>query len=184
MSEHILKTIEHVREEIAKAEEALRPKKALVNQLCELAGVPLMYELGDSATAPLRVIRRNAFYGKPLSTCVREFLEMRTTLPVREATLDDIFSALKEGGYDLKASGDKEEDQKRGVAIAIGKNSQTFHRLPTGDYGLISWYPNIRERKGKQENGGKEEKPSDKTAASEVGPDEKREPVHNDQARV
>jgi hypothetical protein len=154
MSDHILKTIDQLRDEVSKAEETVKPKKRLANQLCEMAGIPPIYTgIDDEASTPLRTIRRNAFYGKPLSTCIRDYLEIRSTLPVREASLDDVFAALKEGGYDLKTSGVTEDDQKRGVAIAIGKNSQTFHRLPTGDYGLLAWYPNIKERKAKGENG-------------------------------
>jgi hypothetical protein len=155
MSDHILKTIEQIVEEVSKAEDTIRPKKLLANQLCDMAGIPMVFpNIEDPAAVKSTIIRRNAFFGKPLSSCIREFLEMRVSLPVKEATLDEIFSALKEGGYDLKASGDKEDDQKRGVAITMGKNSQTFHRLPTGDYGLLSWYPNIRDKKQqKAENG-------------------------------
>jgi hypothetical protein len=151
MSEHILKTIEDIQAEIRKVEESIRPKKVLVNQLCVFANIDPIYadsDLGSpEMTAQRPAVRRNAFYGKALGTCVREFLEGRASLSVREATLEEIFSALKEGGYDLKQISDKEDDQKRGVAITLGKNSQTFHRLPTGDYGLLAWYPSIRERR-------------------------------------
>lgn len=151
MSDHILKTIEDIQVEIRKVEESIRPKKVLVNQLCAFANIDPIYadsDLGSPEMATQRpAVRRNAFYGKVLGTCVREFLEGRASLSVREATLEEIFSALKEGGYDLKQISDKEDDQKRGVAITLGKNSQTFHRLPTGDYGLLGWYPSIKERK-------------------------------------
>lgn len=168
MSDHILKTIDQIREEISKAEETLRPKKTLVNQLCELAGIAPMYSgIDTEANGSGRpTIRRNAFYGKPFSTCVREFFEMRQNLPVKEASLEDIFSALKEGGYDLKASGDKEDDQKRGIAIALGKNSQTFHKLPSGDYGLAAWYTNIRERRPRSESGRESSSSSSQQASS------------------
>src|SRR5712691_9393787 len=102
MSDHIIKTIEQVREEISKAEAVILPKKLLVNQLCEMAGMqPIYTGIEDSASTGSRLtIRRNAFYGKPLSTCLREILEMRASLPIKEASLDQIFDALKEGGYD------------------------------------------------------------------------------------
>jgi hypothetical protein len=86
---------------------------------------------------------------------------MRSNLPVKEATLDEIFSALKEGGYDFRSSGDREDDQKRGVAIALGKNSQTFHRLPTGDFGLTTWYPGVREKRQKTETSAQADKPEE-----------------------
>jgi hypothetical protein len=145
MSDYIIKTIEQARVEIEAAEKVVRPKKILVNQLCEMAGIPPIYPgIDESPTGSARLsIRRNAFYGRPLSTCLREILEMRASLPVREASLEGIIDDLKEGGYDLKASGES------GVAIALGKNSQTFHRVASGDWGLISWYPNIKEKKAK-----------------------------------
>ena len=159
MSEHVLKLIEEIRVEVAEVEKTLRPQKLLVNQLCVRAGIPQIYTGLDDETpsAVFKGIRRNAFYGKPLSSCIRQYLEMRENLPVKEATIDEIFAALKEGGYDL--SGATEEDQKRGVSIALGKNSQTFHRLASGDFGLVSWYSNIKR--------GKEPKNTVTTASAE-----------------
>lgn len=154
MSDHVLKTIEQIQNEVTMAEESLRPKKLLINQLCGVAGIPPIYTNIESSASVRGVsIRRNAFFGRPISTCIREYLEMRTALPVKEATLDEIFAALKEGGLDLKASAEKEEDQKRGVAITLGKNSQTFLRLPTGDFGLLAWYPNIKRSKESKQTG-------------------------------
>jgi hypothetical protein len=148
MSEHVLKLIDELKAEVSEAEEAVKPKKILANQLCERANIALAYpDVNSEKASPVNAIRRNAFYGKALSTCIREFLEMRANLAIREATLDEIFEALKIGGYDLKTSGPTEDDQKRGIAIAMGKNSQTFHRVFSGDYGLLAWYPNIKERK-------------------------------------
>src|ERR1043165_680683 len=104
MSEHALKLIEELRLEVSRAEESIRPNKLLANQLCARAGIPPIYpDVNDQTPAAvLNGIRRNQFYGRPLSTCIREYLELRTNLPVKEATLDEIFSALKEGGYDVR----------------------------------------------------------------------------------
>ena len=33
---------------------------------------------------------------------------------------------------------------KRGLRIALTKNSVTFYRLPSGAYGLLEWYPNAK----------------------------------------
>jgi hypothetical protein len=157
MSEHVLKLIDELRGEIDEAEKSLKPKKILVNQLCSRAGIEQLYPGIEDQQGPpgvLQRIRRNQFYGRPLSTCIREYLEMRVSFPVREATLDEIFEALKEGGYDVKTSGSTEEDQKRGISIALGKNSQTFHRLASGDIGLLAWYPNIKEAKDKKPKNG------------------------------
>lgn len=170
MSEHVLKIIDELRSEIDEAEKSIRPKKILANQLCARAGIALIYpgvEEQQGAPGVLQRIRRNQFYGRPLSTCIREYLEMRVNLPVREATLDDIFDALKEGGYDVKTSGATEEDQKRGISIALGKNSQTFHRLASGDIGLLAWYPNIKEAKDKKPKNGDANAKPDTASSSE-----------------
>ena len=50
--------------------------------------------------------------------------------------------------------------QKRGVSIALGKNSQTFHRLASGDFGLVAWYPNIKEKKVKNGEAAKADQPA------------------------
>jgi hypothetical protein len=65
-----------------------------------------------------------------------------------------------------------EGDQKRGVAISLGKNSATFIRLPTDDWGLLEWYPNVREKKKRAgENGN-----GDKADAGEKASDTELEP--------
>ena len=152
-------------------EEAARMKK-LVNQICQFAGMPLPYadaELEVAAGAGLAV-RRNSFFGRPLTTVVREYLEMRQRAGSGAAKLNEIMDALKEGGYDLStvsAKGDGE--QRRGVAISLAKNSTTFVRLPTGDYGLVDWYPNIKRRKA-AENGRGESVENGSLAPEETQP--------------
>jgi hypothetical protein len=148
MSDHILKTIEQAKEEICKHEDAIVTTKKLINQLCGFAGLPQEYQDAElqATGAATVVIRRNVFFGRPLATCVREYLEIRKDKTVREATLDEILTALKDGGYDLKKISDTDDGIKRGVAITLAKNPQ-FHRLPNGDFGLLSWYPSIRRSK-------------------------------------
>ena len=92
------------------------------------------------------MIRRNAFFGRPLATCVREYLEMKKDKPVKEASLLEIVEALKAGGFDLDKISEKADDAKRGVAITLAKNPQ-FYRLPNDDWGLLAWYPNVRRSK-------------------------------------
>jgi hypothetical protein len=170
MSEHILKTIEQAKEEIRKHEDAIVTTKKLINQLCGFGGLPQEYqdaELQSAGTATL-LIRRNVFFGRPLATCVREYLEMRKDKTVKEATLDEILTALKDGGFDLKKISDDADGIKRGVAITLAKNPQ-FHRLPNGDFGLLSWYPSIRRSKETKSAGDESE---DETA---VGTDQANE---------
>jgi hypothetical protein len=169
MNDHISKTIEQAKGEIIKHEEAIIATKKLINQLCGFAGLPQEYqeaELQVPGVAPL--IRRNVFFGRPLATCVREFLESRKEKHVKEATLDEILAVLKEGGFDLKKISDDADGIKRGVAITLAKNPQ-FHKLPNGDWGLLSWYPNVkRSKESKSSNDASEDE-------QEVGSDVARE---------
>src|ERR1039457_1334605 len=169
MSDHILKTIETAKEEISKHQEAIIGAKRLINQLCVFAGLPQEYQDAElqATGAATVVIRRNVFFGRPLATCVREYLDMRKDKPIKEATLDEIISVLKDGGFDLKKISDDADGIKRGVAITLAKNPQ-FHKLPNGDFGLLSWYPSIKRSKEKSANDDSE----DETA---VGSDQARE---------
>ena len=151
MSDHILKTLEDAKDELRKHEEAVINTKRFINQLCAFGGMPQEYkdEELQATTSGIGVgivIRRNAFFGRPLATCVREYLEMRKDKPVKEATLAEIIDALKEGNFDFDKISEKADDAKRGVAITLAKNPQ-FYRLPNDDWGLLTWYPNVKRAK-------------------------------------
>jgi len=179
MSDHIQKTIDHAKGEIRKHEDAIVAAKKLINQLCGFAGLPLEYqeaELQVAGSASV-VIRRNIFFGRPLATCVREYLELRKDMPIKEATLDEILDVLKDGGFDLKKISDDADGIRRGVAITLAKNPQ-FHRLPNGDWGLLSWYPNIRRSKEKSSSDGGEDEAEVGTEAA----NENRQKLENEKA--
>src|SRR5258706_9164040 len=98
MSDHILKTLEQAKDELRKHEEAVINTKRFINQLCTFGGIPLPYkdeelQATNGAAGIGLTIRRNAFFGRPLATCVREYLEMRKDKPVKEATLAEIIDA-------------------------------------------------------------------------------------------
>jgi hypothetical protein len=167
MSEHIKKTIEEMQAKLREHEDAVVSTKKLINQLCGYAGLDIMYpdtELHVSGGSALSV-RRNSFFGRPLTTCVKEFLEMRKRGGQDAANLDEIFKALQDGGYHLdEISSKSDAEQKRGVAISLGKNSTTFVRLASKDWGLREWYPALKK---KRENG-KGDSPEGDAAADSV----------------
>jgi hypothetical protein len=41
----------------------------------------------------------------------------------------------------------KKEGRLRSLAMSLAKNTVTFHRLPSGAFGLVEWYPNAKPRK-------------------------------------
>lgn len=157
MSDHIQKTLDDALAELKKHEEAVLFSKKFINQLCNFGKLPIMFpDLDEFQSAQKSAVRRNSFYGQPLATCVGQYLEWRAASGlVREAKLDEILGALKDGGFDLSTVSKDPDGQKRGVAITLSKNTNKFHRLPNGDFGLMVWYPNVKAKK---------EKPSDSAA--------------------
>lgn len=91
-------------------------------------------------------IRRDQWYGQPISTAIREYLTMRRASNAGPSTVNEIYDALTQGGFKFDAK--DEENAKRGLRISLTKNTSIFHRLPDGKhYGLIEWYPDIKVRK-------------------------------------
>lgn len=52
---------------------------------------------------------------------------------------EEILKGLEAGGFDFRAVGWKDNDRLRSLAIGLSKNPK-FHKLPSGPYGLTSWY--------------------------------------------
>jgi len=151
MSDHIQKTLDEALLKLKEQEDAVVLSKKFINQLCEFGKLPAMFpDVTENQSSARGGIRRNEFYGQPLATCVGQYLEWRNnTGQVKEASLDDIMAALKEGNFDLTTISKDADGQKRGVAITLGKNTAKFHRLPNGDFGLTAWYPNVKSKKEK-----------------------------------
>lgn len=134
----LIKTIDEL-------EGALTQKKRLVNELCQEYGRPLRFaEVESVRSRGVGTLKRDQFYGKPLATAIREYLEMRGPSDkggLGAAAVNEIFSALTEGGFKFETK--NEANAKRGLRIALSKNTVTFHRVGES-YGLLEWYPNAR----------------------------------------
>ena len=151
MSDHVRQTIEDLKGTLRQQQEAVNKTKALINQLCSVAGMPPMYtdvELEGAAGAPMGVLS-DQFYGRPLATCTKEILELRRRLNQGPATINELYAALLEGGFKFDTKND--ENAKRNLRISVTKNTALFHKLPNGKIGLTEWYPKVR--KGKDEGG-------------------------------
>ncbi len=121
--------------------------KRTVNKLCAFAGLPPKYpDSGPDGSGGSRgPLKADQFYGKPLATAVREYMDMRgapSSGGQGAATVKDIFLALKEGGFAFDTKND--DNAMRGLRISLAKNTTTFHKLPNGQFGLLSWYPNAK----------------------------------------
>ena len=148
MEEHLEKTLDQAKRKLAEQEQSVVDTKKFINQLCHFGGLPPMYPITDEkSSAGLGSIRRDSFYGKSATTAVREFLEMRHSSGMGAATHSEIIEALKLGGFDFTQLSSEEHIAHRTVAITLGKNSSIFHKLPNGNWGLLAWYPEAREKK-------------------------------------
>ena len=169
MDEKLNGAIEVLLERLRDKEREVIEAKKMINSLRQMSGESPLFsdaelQQGNNPT------RRDLFYGKPLSTACREYLEFRK----QACDAEEILNALEDGGFDFEGLGWKEKDWLRSLSISLAKNSGIFHRLPNGSFGLLAWYPevkkpkaatkneqeqNIEESKKKVENGAVQEKP-------------------------
>jgi hypothetical protein len=160
--DHMELTIADLQAKVREMERAAADIKATINKLCALSGRPAMYaDTSLSADTGQGELRKDRYYGKPLSTAVRMYLEGRENLGA--ATLEEIFAALLEGGF--KFAGKDEENAKRGLAISLSKNAKVFHHLPSGAWGLSDWYPGVKQAKQEGESNGEKALGSTATGA-------------------
>lgn len=89
------------------------------------------------------------FYGQPLAVVVRRILEKRRIANQGPATVAEIYDTMLLGDYNFETA--NADNAKRSLRISLTKNSSTFHKLPSGKYGLREWYPALRDRR---DNGG------------------------------
>lgn len=159
MSQDSLRTtISVLQGEITKLQQEANNHKKTINSLCKVLGdAPLYADIDDENSVVSVVARRDEFYGKPLATVVRMILERRGKLNIGAASVPEIYEAMKAGGYNFTAKND--DNNKRVLLSAIAKNTATFHKLPTGTYGLREWYPSIKERPKPEAATSEDEKP-------------------------
>ena len=133
-------------EKIRHHEEEARRAKRTVNDICRMAGQPERYndaELEQGDPAGTKQFRSDEFYGKPLNWSVRRYLSSRQARNLGPASVAEIYESLKTHGYQFEAK--TAENAKRGLRISLGKSSHTFHKLPNGLYGLLDWYPELKD---------------------------------------
>jgi hypothetical protein len=143
MKEEFKPAIDALVADLREQERRIATTKQMINRLCELAGAPAMFadvSLQDRPT--VTGIRSDHFYGKVQTTAAREYLELRHAANQGPAPPREIFDALIAGG--LKFDTKNELNALTGLRATLRKNSSIFHKLPNGDYGLLSWYPNAK----------------------------------------
>src|ERR1700730_10142416 len=129
--------------DLREQERRVATTKQMINRLCELSGAPPMFadvSLSDRPT--VTGIRSDHFYGKVQTTAAREYLELGHAANQGPAPPREIFDALVAGGFKFDTK--NELNAITGLRATLRKNSSIFHKLPNGDYGLLSWYPTAK----------------------------------------
>ena len=157
MDEKLNGAIEVLVEKLREKEREVIEAKKMINSLRHMNGEAPLFsdaQLQDSST--VNPSRPDLYYGKPITTACREYLELRK----QACQAEEIQRGLEHGGFDFDSQGWKEKDRLRSLSISLAKNSGIFHRLPNGTFGLLAWYPDVRqkERKKPQEVNGDDPK--------------------------
>ena len=161
MNDEIIITIESLTRRVAAKEEEANKLKKLVNELCAEAGIAAKYAKVTESGAVNTSIRSDQFYGVTITAAIRNYLEQRKAAGLGAAGLNEIYSAVRDGGYKFESK--NENNAKVSVGNTLRKSSSIFHRLPNGQYGLLEWYPSAKakpeadtvpKRKSKKESGG------------------------------
>jgi hypothetical protein len=140
MAEGINKAIEELEKKLEGIMRQASDIKKAINQLLALDDQPIRYEDTDVQVKGKVSIAPVPFFGKPLATAVRDFLNLRG----QAVPLTEIHKALKQGGFQFT---ENEKFQLRGLSISLSKNSQTFVFIKSSNaYGLREWYPDLKEK--------------------------------------
>jgi hypothetical protein len=128
---------------------AVAETKKLINTVCGwLKQAPLYPDVEQDAVVSVSgTFRKDQFYGQPLSTVVRQILEARKSANLGPASVPEIYDQMIKGAYKFET--ENEDNAKRTLRQSLNKNTAIFHKLPTGEYGLRLWYPNLKEPKAK-----------------------------------
>jgi hypothetical protein len=144
MKDDLSNTIEILTARVRTKEEEANRLKRIINELCAEEGIEPRFPTIVDGGASSSVIRSDEYYGQTLTAAIRNYLERRKNAGLSAASLAEIFNAIKEGGYKFDTR--NEENAKISVGNALRKTSSIFHRLPNGEYGLLSWYPNAKAK--------------------------------------
>ena len=169
MNDAFLPAIAALQDQLAKDQKAVSETKKMINKLSGLAGQPAPYpDTDESEAISIGAIRSDTFYGKKMATVLREYLEMRRSANLGPAETREIYEAVIKGGYQFETT--NPTNAMTGMRQLMTKNTNQFHKLPNGAWGLTAWYENIKASRKRQEEGADEEAIEEKGAASETMP--------------
>jgi hypothetical protein len=121
-------------------------------------GAPVSVGAGMTARAGTPKWKPGQFLGKAFSAASRLILVARHEAAgeASPASVDEIHEALVAGSYSFDTNG--AEAQKNSIRISLGKNSQTFIKLPNSDlFGLVEWYGTRGKKSARRGSGDKDD---------------------------
>jgi hypothetical protein len=122
-------------------EAELRELKRAANTFLKAMGEEPAFTLEEwTGREGARTVKPDQFFGRPLATAVREFLDFKG----QAASVEEIVDALEAGGFDFKTN---PENRHRNVAISLAKNTPVFVKLPNGTFGLRNMYPDLKKER-------------------------------------
>jgi len=154
-------TVTDLEKMVAEHEAAAIRVKTIINELCIKGGLPPRYPASDlhQSSGGGFNIRSDQFHGRPLATCVREYLEMRRRSELGPAATNEIYDALAQGGYEFGAK--NEQVARVSTYNSINKNP-VFYKLPNKKWGLREWYPTAKHQDHAEEEDDAQEESSPK----------------------
>ena len=168
MSNNLEAAINDLTVKLQKQMDDVSETKRAINVLMRMVGKDPAWpdEAPELARSAALNIEPDEYYGRPLATCVQEYLEARKKATGKQAIdVADILKALEQGGFDFKAAGWRDSDRLRSLSISLAKNNKVFHRLPNGMFGLLAWYPEATNKKEQKEKS----EPATETATEPEG---------------
>jgi hypothetical protein len=180
MNDAFAPAIAALQADLSALDKKAREIKGAINVLCKHAGIDELYPNLETEAGPGSVtnIKADTFYGKTIGQAAREYLEMRKAGGLGPATPRDIYEALLKGGFQFETK--VEANALVSLRNTMRKSSRIFHRLPNGQYGLLTWYPNAKSQRasdddddGEDETEGESTKPAanEESAAGPVSSD-------------
>ena len=166
MSDKLNAAIEELQAHLADQLQEVTETKKMINALRKRMGLDPLY--GDVSVEQVGALPPDQYNGKPLASAAGEYLERRK----QACPAEEIMRGLEQGGFDFEATGWKEKDRLRMLAISLAKNNTKFHKLPNNTFGLLSWYDQAviakratKEERGKPNGNDSEESEAEKASA-------------------
>jgi hypothetical protein len=152
LKEQAMQRVETLKNHVAMGE--LLKLHSAMNNLEDVEGLPRtnlsqLFGLDASEIYATVLVMPGEFYGKTPLVAAKEFL-LRKKKP---STLDEIFEALRTGSCD---PGPRDK-----LGVSLARSTFQFVKIGEDRYGLLDWYPDVRDKRKASLSG-----PKRKTAAS------------------